>query len=315
MARYGASTNTLAAEVDAIDVVTMAQRIIAFSSVGSAFMTFVPSSQGNRQGILGREAEMTWTSQNLDTAVSTAPDEQAYAPTSRAFECVGNIADAVISQYALADARTSGTPLDVQIRNAGARGYIKRYDALCAARYVERPTSTPDHLIGSASDSMSGGLLNQGIRLLIQAEAEPPFIFVAHLTKYEEIMAIPGMQEKIVVGGRNGGVDIGTGTPTSPVIVRGWNNVLTIALSSQIVSSSGYHNLMFSANPNTPGLINKWTPLETPNGLTPGKMLVDPWWNSARRAIEMNMTTQEVVQGYIGSATDDNDWMVDIVTA
>jgi len=314
VARYAAATNTLAAEIDDIDVVALGQAIIAYQAVGSAFKPFIPSRRGPRKGILARHDSITWADQDLDTSVSTEPDEQAFTPTSRTYTCKGRIADAVIGQYALADARTTGKTVQQMIQEEGADGYINKFDAMAAAVWDEAPTSGPDHTIGSANDALTASLINQGLRLLFAAKAAPPYALVVHVTKYEELMAIPGMQEKQILGGRNGGVQLGQGAPTSPIVVRGWNGVLDVAISSDIVSSTGYHNMLWSYNPRTPGIINQWTPIETPSGLTPGKMLVDVHWESARRAIEINMTTDEIVQGYIGSSSA-NNWIVDITTA
>ena len=312
MSRYDAADNTLAAEVDAIDVVGMSQSIIAYAGAGSAFAEGVPTTMGDRKGLLGRGAEVTFTDQDLDTAVATPPDNQAFAPTARTYECTGKVADVVISQSALADGRTSGRSVQDMVLVAGGNGYIKKFDAMCAATYLEATAST--HEIGSSGDAVTASLINQALRIIFSSGGKGRAFGVFGSSKYEEVMAIPGMQEKAIVGGRAGGIDLGPLSPDSPVVIRGWGGKLDIAFSDEIVSSSGLHNMIWSAGPDTPGLINKWHPLEDLGGSQPGKMMLDMEWNSKSRAIEMNFTTQEVVQGYAGSATA-NPWMVDVISA
>lgn len=317
MARYGAAQNTLAAEVANIDVVEVGQRVIASAYLSSAFMPIVNTFRApSRQGILAQEGAMTWAAGNLDTTVSTEPDETAYTPTGRTYACTGHIVDAVIGQYALADGNTSGKPLIDQIVDAATLGYVKYFDGLCAALYTEAPSSGPDHEIGASTAALTGPLVDQGLALLLAAGAPEKFALVIHSTKVPELMQIPHMRDRAIRGaGGAGAVDLKLQGVSSRKIVEGYGGSLDVYQSDQIVSSTGYHNIMMAVGDGSNSAIaNPWFPIQTPNGLQGQKLFIDVAWESARRAIEVNATTMETVLGS-GFSSTTNKWMVDIVTA
>ena len=318
MARYGAALNTLAAEVADIDVVEVAQRVVASAFYASAFMPVVGSFRApSRQGIFAQQGAMTWAAMNLDTTVSTAPDETAYDPSGRTFTCTGHGVDAVVGQYALADGNTSGKPLVDQIVDEIAKGYVTKFDAMAAATWGEAPATNPIHEIGGTSAALTAPLIDQGIELLLTQGAPEKFALVIYTGKIRELMQIPGMRDRAIRGGLANGVDGPTfqGNSTKQ-LVAGYGGVLDVYHSDQIVTSSpGRRNMMFAVGDGTDGaLVNPWVPVQTPAGIQGQKMHVDLEWSSARRAIEINSTSIEVVQGRIGTSSA-NNWIVDLVTA
>lgn len=318
MARYGAAQNTLAAEVANIDVVEVGQRVLASAYLSSAFMPIVNTFRApSRQGILAQEGAMTWAAGNLDTTVSTEPDETAYTPTGRTYACTGHIVDAVIGQYALADGNTSGKPLIDQIVDAATLGYVKYFDGLCAALHSEAPTTAPDHLIGATTAALSGPLIDQGIALLLAAGAPEKFALVIHTTKIPELMQIPHMRDRAIRGAAGAGAaGLQLQGVSSRKIVEGYAGVLDVYHSDQITNDApGYQNMLVAVGDGTNAAIaNPWFPIQTPNGLQGQKLFIDVAWESARRAIEINATTMETVLGS-GFTSTTNKWMVDIVTA
>lgn len=316
MARYDAVQNTLAQEVEDIDVVEVGQRVQASAYLSSAFMPVVNTFRSpTRQGILAQQGAMDWSSQNLDTSVSAEPEETAYDPTGRTYSCTGHVVDAVIGQYALADGNTSGKPLVDQIVDEVTTGYVKYFDGLFAALHTEAPSSTPAHNIGTSSTALTGPLIDQGIELLLTAGAPERFALVIYTGKIRELMQIPGMRDLAVRGQAGAG---GVGGPdlqqvSSRLLVSGYGGVLDIYHSDQIVSDSGRHNMMFAAGEDG-AFVNPWFPVQTPNGLQGSKLFVDVNWESARRAIEINATTIETATGSVFTSTT-NEWSVDVITA
>lgn len=313
MARYAAQTG--ASDVTAIDVVSTAGRIVATAASHSAFLEVAHSARGERQRIWTKRGPLTWST----STAGVAPDEKLYTPTSVSTTNIQRDCDVVIEQEALMDGATSGTPLVEQVVGEGAIGYATFIDALGAGLYATIDTAAPDHVIGSATAAITGPLIDQGIELLLIAA--PPGIgrlaLIIYSGKIRELMQIPGMRDKSILGGRNDGVDgpnFGI-EGTSRMIVRGYGGILDIYHSDQIISSTGRHNIMLAVGdggPQQAAMVNPWTPIMKP-GVTNNKMNLDVVWNEAVRAVEVNMTTYEDWE-WRDSATA-STWAVDLVTA
>lgn len=316
MARYAAGT--LATQVSDIDVVEVANRALASSFYASAFMPVTHTFRAaTRNGILVQRGSKTWAAMDLDSSVGTEPDETAYNPTGRTFTCTGHGIDTVAGQYGLLDGNSSGDDVVNAIVAELAVGYAKYFDNKCANLYTEAPSSTPDHEIGSSSTALTGPLIDQGLELLLTAGAPEKFALVIYTGKIRELMQIPGMRDRAIRGGLNGGVEgPEIQGASSKLLVQGYGGVLDVYHSDQIVSSTGYHNMMFSVGNGAEEacLQNPWVPLQTPSGVQNQKLYVDIEWNSTRRAIEVNPTTIETWLG-AGFTSTTNKFMVDIVTA
>lgn len=317
MARYAAAQNTLAAEVDSIDVIEVGQRVLASAFDASAFMGIVNQFRApSRQGILPQQGALSWGTLDLDGSVSTEPDETAYSPTSRSFTCTGHYVDTVLGQYALADAATSGKPLVDQIVEEVSIGYASYFDSLFAALHTEAPSATNE--VGTSSSALSGPLLDAAIEALLTAGAPENFALVIYTGKIRELMQIPGMRDRAIRGQAGaGGVDgPALQGASSKLLVRGYGGILDIYHSDQIVDSSGRHNLMFAVGDGSNGAFaNPFVPVQTPGGVEGQKLYVDIAWEQARRAVEVNATTIEDAVGQNGASTTTNDWVVDVITA
>lgn len=315
MARYSATT--AATQIANVDVVQVAARIAASAKVASAFLPVVDSFKApSRQGILTQRGTHTWAALNMDTSAGTEPDETQYTPTSVTYTCTGHYADAVLGQYALQDAETSNESLEDQIVRAGVTAYVSYIDGLFAALYDDRPTSNPDHLIGTSADIINAGLIDTAISLLLAAGAPTPYAAVIYTARIPDLMAIPGMRDKAIVGGRSGGVGGPNLGIANKKIIEGYGGVLDVYHSDQIKSSSGYHNMMFSVGmaPEEHAIANPWVDMITPNGRTGQKMFVDTYWDQNRRCIQVNMTTVETMLNRVFTNTT-NKWLVDFTTA
>jgi len=312
MARYAAMTDS--ASVDQIDVVEVAGGIVASSVRQSTFMPLVSSQNGPRKRVYGKQGALAW---GALSSFTSAPDETEYTPTGVTTTNTTHHVDVVLDQYALADARTQGKSLKDQILEEGAIGYAKYFDGLNAALRSEVSTTTPDHLIGTVNDALTGPLLDQALELLSIAGAPGPYAIVIYTGKLREFFQIPGMREASILGGNGGQGGISNlvgGSPNNKLVVSGYNGVADIYHSDQIVSASGRHNLAFSIGDgvSNTAFVNPWSQLENGSGLVPGKMMVDVHWNSAQRAVEINMTTMEDFSSR--TSTTANDWLVDFVT-
>ena len=311
MPRYGQTT--LAAQVSNIDVVEVAGRIVASASTKSAFMSIVSSQNGNRQRKYVQQGALSWAAGPTE---ATQPDESQYTPTAVDTTNTLHFVDAVLGQYALADAETSGKSLVDQVVDEGMVAYADYFDSECAALYSQVSTS-PDHDLGSSTTVLSGPYIDQGIELLLQVGAPEPYALVIYTGKIRELMQIPGMREKAIRGpdgqGGVGGPEMGI---SSKQLVRGYANVLDVYHTNQIdIASSIRKNMMISVGDgvSNTSLVNPWNQMHGPNGKFPGKMHVDITWEEERRAVEVNMSTLE--EHSSRTSTTSNDWMVVLGTS
>ena len=309
---------TAATNVDAIDVVETAGAIVASAVDESAFMPNLFSASGPRKRLWTKRGSMTWVAQGSE---GVAPDATAYAPTGVTTTNTVQTCDAILTQEALHDAETSGTPLQEQVRAEGATAYAAFLDGLCAALYSTILSTGADHVIGSSTSALTAPLIDEAIEKLLVAK--PPGIdrlaLIIYTKKIREFFQIPGMRDKAVRGqagpGGVAGPDLGI-VRNRRQIVAGYGDILDVYHSDQIKSSTGYHNIMLAVGSNPASqaaMVNPWSPVINANGRAPGKMNVDVVWNAAERSVDVDMTTIEAVT--LRDSATVSSWAVDLVTA
>lgn len=316
MARYG-QTTIVANGIDDIDVDLVASRVLASAFDASAFLPNIRTHKvTSRLGRYVQEGTVTWGALAEITG-ATLPDEDAYVPTARAYTCTAHHVDVVPTQEALIDADTSGKSLEDQVTSATLLAYVSYFDLQFAGLYTEAPSSNPDHIIGSANDALTAGLIDNGIELLLTAKAKPPFTLVIYTGKIRELNAIPGVRDKMVRGVAGpGGMDGPVLGMNEKLLARGYGGVLDIYHSDQIVSSTGRHNMMFAVGTEDEhkAFANPWVEQFGPSGKVTNKLMFEKWRNGPRRVHELLWTTMEDFIGQPFSATT-NQWVVDLVTA
>lgn len=309
MARYGASTVTVAAELANVDVIQVAAAAEASAYYESAFMPSVRTFRApSRIGLLPQRAAKTWATLDLDAAPTTEPDESTYAPTSRQYTCTGHYVDTVIGQYAFADSASGGHNLEAAIRAEIATGYARYFDSLCAALYSEVPAG---NTVGSATSALTAPLIDAAIAALIAADAPKPYSLHIHSTLVPQLMQIPGMRDKAIRGAAGAGAIEGVDFQFSNrQLVRGYGNVLDVYETDEIDLDTGALQNLMVANG---AIANPWVPVTTASGLAPGKLFIDLDWDSAKRAVEINATTIETVLGSVFTSST-NTWMALVET-
>lgn len=246
-----------------------------------------------------------------------ANEETQYVPTSHTVTCAVNVCDAILTQEAMKDGRTSGKSLQEQVISSGAPAYAAFVDTTCAALYGKVETSGPDHVIGASTAALSQALIDNAINLALIKGLKTPYALVIRTNLIPQLFQIPGMQQYRVLGqngpGGVGGMMIGN----SPLLVSGYGGVLDIYHSPYIAVSSGTHNLLVAVGnaPEHRSIVNPWTPMETDRGVASQKLVVDPKWNGDTRALEINMTTIEAFKLRDTDSNTASSYAVDIVTS
>lgn len=305
---------TGATQADAIDVVSVAAGIAANSYFQSAFLPLADSRSGDRKRTYVIEGPMTFAAQSSE---GTANNAVSYVPTAHTVTAAVQVCDAVLTQEALKDGRTSGKSLQEQVIASGTQAYVKYVDAQFAALYSKADTAAPDHVIGSSSTALSAALIDNAINLLLTKGLKTPYALVIKTSLLPQLFQIPGMQDYRVKGADGPGGISDMMIANSPRVIAGYGGVLDIYHTPYIVSSSGTHNLMVAVgnSPEHRSLVNPWTPVETDRGVASQKLLVDPFWNSAERSLDINMTTIEAFKLRDTDTSASSTHVVDIVTS
>jgi hypothetical protein len=257
---------------------------------------------------------MTFEAQSSE---GVANEETQYVPTNHTVTCAVNVCDAILTQEALKDGRTSGRSLQEQVINSGTQAYVKFVDASFAALYSKVEDTGTDHVIGTSSSALSAALIDEAINLLLTKGLKTPYALVIKTSLLPQLFAIPGMQDYRVKGqdGPGGITDMTIGN--SPRVIAGYGGVLDIYHSPEIDTSSGTHNLMVAVGnqPEHRSLVNPWTPVESDRGVSSQKLFVDPNWEGDSRALEINMTTIEAFKLRDTDSAAASTYAVDIVTS
>lgn len=312
MARGAALTTST--QADNIDVVGAAAGIAANSYFQSAFLQIAASSSGDRKRFYVVEGPMTFEAQASE---GVANEETQYVPTSHTVTCAVNVCDAVLTQEALKDGRTSGKSLQEQVISSGTQAYVSFVDAQYAALYAKVEDTGTDHVIGSSSSALSAALIDDAINLMLTQGHKTPYALVIKTSLLPQLFQIPGMQDYRVKGADGPGGISDMMIANSPRVIAGYGGVLDIYHSPEIDTSSGTHNLMVAVgnSPEHRSLVNPWTPVETDRGVSGQKLLVDPYWNSAERSLDINMTTIEAFKLRDTDTAAASTYAVDIVTS
>jgi hypothetical protein len=314
MARYG--DETTATDVGAIDVISLAPRVVASAYWKSAFMPGIQAQQmETRVGYFGQQEAAAWGTIDLDAldASGSANDEVDYVPTARTYTCTGHGLDKVLGQLAIIDGSYQKA-LEAQVVEEVGIGYAKYFDSLAAALFGEAITANE---LGSSASSLTGPLIDQGIEQLLSAGAPEPFHLVIRSNKIRELMQIPHMRDRAVRGAAGGGGIDGPNLQmnSSACLVKGYGGVLDVYHSPEIDVNSGTHNIMYAVGDGTNGAFaNPFVPLYTASGRAAGKMHLEIVWNAQGRAREVIATTVEQVIGRVKTSTT-NNWCCDLITA
>jgi len=306
--------NTTATNVDGIDVVQTAAGIAANSYFQSAFLQIADSRNGERKRNYVIEGPMTFEAQGSE---GVANEETQYVPLNHTVTASVNVCDAVLTQEALKDGRTSGKSLQDQVISSGTQAYVQFADAQFAGLHTAVETASPDHVIGTSSSALSAALIDTAINKLLTKGLKTPYALVIKTSLLPQLFQIPGMQDYRVKGADGPGGISDMMIADSPRVVAGYGGVLDIYHSPQIVTSSGTQNLMVAVGNSAEhrSLVNPWTPVETDRGVSSQKLLVDPYWNSAERSLDINMTTIEAFSLRDSDSSADSEYAVKITTS
>jgi hypothetical protein len=226
------------------------------------------------------------------------PDETLWSPTQRTLTPRFYYVDVGVGMDVLQGAQQGISVVDSIVKEAGI-GLAKSHDAIIAANYAE-----PAAASGTNATELNFTALRTAYGILIGANAPRPYAWVIYPTQVLELLKDDTF--------------INAGVKGSPVLTSGiqpggyLTQVLDIGIyvSDQIVSSTGYHSMMFSKNA---AFAYGFKRLTNPATGVTSELMVDVDWVSAGRKFDVNMTYQGCSNGAVFSATT-NAWAVDYVS-
>jgi len=294
MARYGQLTDSTAVS-DLIPAAIVPEVVIS-AVENETFMPLVRrfdfTGPGSTFAIPQVDA-MAWTTITLN---ATADDEVAYTTSKQTCTPGLHNLDVVIPFTEFDD---SVVDLQSAVAKEAGIGLADYRDGLAAALKTDRPTSTPDHFLGTDATEINFTTLRDAQNLLYIQKAPKPFNWVVHPTQFTELLKDDTF--------------INAGVKGSPVLTKGIGGDgfatkvldVNVYVAEQIVEDSGLHSMMFS---HQAALAYGYKMIGKP-GATKQEVMMDIEWNSTLRFIEINMTIRAQFIGAKGTAAE-NTWMV-----
>lgn len=298
---YGQITTDASGGVDTLIPDLVIPQIVASASAQEVLMPLVDRHDFTGPGAnfaLPSAPTMSFASYSAD---GSQTNETAFDTGSRTFTPAQRILDVVVALKAFRDSSVSiSDAVAIEVASALADD---RDTACLTDLYPEAPASSPDHEIGVDATILSFATLRSGQALLHGQKARKRFSWVVHTDQLAELL--------------QDGTFIDASIKGSPVLTQGIgaNGFATqvmdvdVYMSADVVESSGRHSIMFA-----PGAIGYgFKRLAPPGNDNAQEIMFDSYWNSKRRAYEINVTYEGHFEGQRDTATT-NAWVVDIIS-
>jgi len=303
MARNTASTINDSAGVQELIPAIITPDVVATSARQEVFMPLARRLDLTGPGddyAIPQAGALTFGSFTPAAAI-TPPTEQAFNTNARTLTPALRVCDVIVPINVIQSTQMSLQ--DLIVREAGL-GLAQDHDAGFAALYTEAPASAPDHEIATGGALTYANSIVAGQALLWTQNAPKPFCLVVHPTYTPDLLV-----DELVVNASKIGTEsiISRGTQNGGFLVKIID--CEVYQSDQIVSSTTYRCMMFSKNA---ALAYGFKRLQHPVTGDTQELLLDIDWNSANRAVEMNMTYWADWEGAKGTSTTTNTWLVEI---
>jgi hypothetical protein len=301
MARYGAVSDDSATGIQELIPDLILPEVVATAEEQNVFMPLARRFDLTGEGAnftIPQAGALTWAALTID---GTAPDETAFNTSARTLTPVPIFLDVVVPITAF---NAASVDLQAEIGKEAGVGLSDYHDTAFAGLYTERPTSAPDHFIGTDATILSFSDLRAAQELLYVQKAPKRFAWVVHPTQFSELLQDNVFIDASVKGSSVLTQGIGAnGMATSVLDVD-------VFVAEQIVESAGLHSMMFSRNRALAYGFKRISRL----GGSAQELMMDVEWDSTRRTVEINMTIEADYEGAKGSSTTTNNWLVDIIS-